>query len=91
MRRCTREGVEWSRHVLDRVTHDALELRCAGGGLLDVVACLRALGATRLETSALAHLREPVRLPPEVTALGAHLRATYADAPRHAVARRGER
>ena len=24
-------------------------------------------------------------------ALGAHLRATYADAPRHAVARRGER
>ena len=68
MRRCVREGVEWPRHVLDRVAHDALELRCAGGGLLEDVACLRALGATRLETSALTHLRESVRLPPEVIA-----------------------
>lgn len=65
MRRCVREGVEWPRHVLDRVTHDALELRCAGGGLLEDVACLRARGAPRLETSALAHLREAVRLPEE--------------------------
>lgn len=66
MRRCVREGVEWPRLIFDRVTHDALELRCAGGGLLEDVACLRALGAPRLETSALAHLREAVRLP-EVT------------------------
>ncbi len=67
MRRCVREGVKWPRLILDRVTHDVLELRCAGGGLLDHVACMRALGATRLETAALRHLREEVRLPEEKT------------------------
>lgn len=63
-RRCTREGVEWPRDVLDLPDlHDVLVLRVAGGGLLDHVAAMRALGATRLETCVMAHLREPVRLP----------------------------